>query len=284
MGWWELDDGGLVIGDRPADVFGALLDGSFGRRLDTELLAGLLGAFGAALLRNPGELVDDPPGPGAAIVAEIERRAPLVVDIAPAEYPGGLHDVVYDALESASFQYRESGPERKPQLAELLAVLAFAVRPRLVDPDTGAPVGLLDIRPHVRPEQLRLDAPDWRARMTALVFVGRLRIADLARPAAATEVPPLSAGLREGDRRALLALRDVAAARARGERLELPGHPDPEVAAARARLLADVETVLDGKGLPAPDSPAYVLHALLDPATVRESGSAPREWQAWLSS
>src|SRR3954468_6201295 len=105
MGWWELEDRALVIGDRPADVFGALVDGSFGRRLDTELLAGLLGAFGAALLRNPSELVADPPGPGAAIGAEFERRAPLVVDIAPAALPGGLHDAVYDALESASFQY-----------------------------------------------------------------------------------------------------------------------------------------------------------------------------------
>jgi hypothetical protein len=284
MGWWEIADGAGVVGDRPADILGELVDSSFGERLDTDLLAGLLVAFGAALLRNPAELVSDPPGNGAVIVAELQGRAPIVVAIKPVEHPGSLHDSVYDALEAVSFQYRESGPERMPTLLELLATLAFPLRSRIVDPDSGEPVELLRIRPQVPPHALRLDQPDWRARMAALAYTGRMGVEGLAQQAQEIEIPPLSVGLRDVDRRALLALRDAAVARMRGETLERPVHPDPDVAAARARLLADVAAAVEGTALPAPDSPAYVLHALLDPGAVRGSGTIPPEWQAWLRS
>ena len=95
------------------------------------------------------------------------------------------------------------------------------------------------------------------------------------------EVPSLSVGLREEDRRTLLALRDLAAARAQGVALERPIHPDPEIAAKRAALLADVEAAVDGTALPGPESPAYILHALLYPEGVRASGVAPPDWP-WL--
>ena len=52
---------------------------------------------------------------------------------------------------------------------------------------------------------------------------------------------------------------------------------------ARARLLDDVAAVLEGTALPPPDSPAYVLHALVDPEAVRRSGQAPPEWRGWLA-
>lgn len=118
--------------------------------------------------------------------------------------------------------------------------------------------------------------------MLALIVIGQLRDDALAAFARRVEIPPLSVGLRDDDRRALLALRDLASARARGVALELPEHPDPEIAARRARLLADVDAVLDGTGLPEPDSPASILHALLDPQGVRAAGDVPPEWQRWL--
>jgi hypothetical protein len=284
MGWWKTRDGTGVVGDRPADILGDLLSSSFGPRLDTELLAGLLAALGAALLRNPGELVADPPPPGTAIIAELEDRPPLIAEITPAEQPGSLHDAIYDALESVAFQYRASGPARLPLLAEVLATLEFVVADRIVDADSGEPVALRSVHSHVPPHALRIDGPDWRARMAALAYVARMRVEDLAGQAAEIEIPPLSAGLREEDRRALLALRDVAVARLRGEKLRRPVHPDPEIAVVRARLLADVEAAVEGTALPAPDSPAYVLHALLDPGAVRASGTTPPDWEAWLRS
>jgi hypothetical protein len=75
----------------------------------------------------------------------------------------------------------------------------------------------------------------------------------------------------------------VALARARGVRLELPRHPDPAVAAARSRLVADIEAVLDGEGLPGPDSPAFLLTALVDPESVWRSSGAPAQWRSWLT-
>ena len=284
MGWWESQDGTGVIGDRPADAFAAVLDESLGGSVDTDLFAGVLHAFGAALLRNPRELVADPPQPGTAIVAELDRRAPLAVPIEAGPEATNLDDALFDALESAVFHYREAGPERLPRLDELLETLAFVSRGRLVDADTGAPVELRRIRAH-RPGGVAQDLgdPDWRVRMLAVAAAGRLGAADLAPRLRTVEVPPLSAGLRDEDRRALLALRDLAAARTAGATVDRPVHSDPEVAARRAALLAGVEGVLDGTALPGPHSPAYVLHALLDPAAVRRAGGAPPEWARWLS-
>jgi hypothetical protein len=264
MGWWDIEDGSGVVGDRPADLLDRLLRSSLELPLDSDLFAGLLVSVGAALLRNP-ELLEDPPRAGDLVVAEFERRPPLVIELAPVAHGRGLDDAVYDTLEEVAFAYRAGGPERAPRLAEVLAALAFALRGRLVDADTGAPLDLIRIRGH-----RRSPAPDWRAPMVALLHGGHVE----------AEVPPLSVGLRDIDRRALLALRDLAVARARGEAPERPVHPDPEIAAARARLLRDVEAALDGTALPGPDSPAYILRALLDPAAVAD---APPEWRAWLS-
>lgn len=62
-----------------------------------------------------------------------------------------------------------------------------------------------------------LSDPDWRVRMTAILGVGRLRLADLADAALAAAVPAAGRdGLGQEDRRALLALRQAASDRARG--------------------------------------------------------------------
>jgi hypothetical protein len=76
--------------------------------------------------------------------------------------------------------------------------------------------------------------PDWRVRMTAVLAVGRLRLADLAEQAMAAKVPDAGTdGLGQEDRRALLALRHAA----RNLALGLPPGADlagePEVMAKR---------------------------------------------------
>jgi hypothetical protein len=284
MGWWESADGRGLIGDRPADAFDAVLEHSFGAHVDTELFGGLLHAFGGALLRNPAELVADPPPPGTAMIAELAGRVPLAVPIEPGPDPTSFDDAVFDALETAVFYYRETGPARFPTLGELLETLAFAARGRLVDADTGERVELERIRAH-RPDRVGDDLrdPNWQVRMLAVAAAGRHGGHDLVQRLRAVELPPASVALRDEDRRALLALRDLAAERAAGAAVERPVHSDAVVAARRAALLADVGAMLDGTGLPGPDSPAYVLRALVDPASVLEAGDAPPEWAQWLS-
>jgi hypothetical protein len=284
MGWWKTEDGSGVVGDRPADMFAAVLDASLGARFDVDLLGGFLAAFGAAMLRNPQALVADPPPTDAEIVAELEWLTPLVIPIAAGAVTTSLDEAVFDAIESASFQYRESGPERLPRLAELLETIAFVARGRIVDIDGETPLTLLRVwaRPRRKDPGPDLDDADWRARMAAIAGVGQQRIARLAPLARRAEIPSQSVGLRDEDRRALLALRDVAAALAEGVALDRPIHPDPEVAERRAQLLTDVAAAIDGSALPGPQSPAYVLSAVLDPDAVRRSGAAPPEWRAWL--
>src|SRR5262249_2317897 len=148
-GWWDIEGGLGVVGDRPADLLDRLLRSSFGLPLDTDLFAGLLNVVGTALLRNP-ELLEDPPRAGDLIVVELDRRAPLAFEIAPVAHHGGLDDAVYDALEEVAFAYRDGGPQRAPRLAEVLAALAFVLRGNLVDADTGAPLGVIRVRPHRR--------------------------------------------------------------------------------------------------------------------------------------
>jgi hypothetical protein len=124
---------------------------------------------------------------------------------------------------------------------------------------------------------------DWRVRMTALLAVARRRIASLARRALKTDIPPIAAGLRDQDRRALLALRDIAVARAEGRPLDQfrPVHSDPEIAARRAAFLSEVVGVVIAGTAPEPTSPALILQALAQPDSIPVS-EAPAEWRDWL--
>jgi len=263
MGWWATEDGTGSIGDRPADVLGALLTGSLGERLDRDLLAGFLAAVGGAVLRDPARLVADPPRPGDAILAELDGAPPLTVPVAAPLVETGLDDAAFAALEDASFCYREGGPERLPTWAELLETVAFVARGRLTDADVTR------IRPVTAPSA----PPGWVETSLALVAAAR---ASRPQVAARIDIPPEGDGLRDADRRALLALRDLATQTSR------PVHPDPAVAAARAALAADVRAAVDGTALPGPDSPAFVLTAVLDPAGARASGRLPEPWRAWV--
>jgi hypothetical protein len=263
MGWWASDDGSGLIGDRPGDVLGALLTDSLGPRFDVELLGGFLRAVGGAVLRDPARLLSDPPRPGDAIAAEFGDRPPLRVAVTVPAVTGGLDDAVFEALETTSFLYREGGPQRPPRWAELLETIAFVARGHVEDATLRC----------VRPGEVA-PPPAWVGVMRGLVGLARTDRSDLRAQAANTAVP--ADGLRDTDRRALLCLRDVAAG------VQRPVHPDGDVAAARAALLADVRAAVAGDALPSSGSPAYVLTALLDPDGVRRAGTVPPEWEPWL--
>lgn len=316
MGWWTSDDATGLIGDRPADILGGALEDALGPRFDRDLLGGFLSALGAALLRDPARLVAEGAAVAAlAIAIEVGDDPPDIVPIRRAEDGGGLEDALFDALEAVAFQYLASGPERLPRLSEVLETLAFTARGHLMDPETGDDLPLHGIRPapagQARPPTPReaaatlrwagirallaggvpddaaralvgaaLQDEDWRVRMTALLTVGRHRLAPLARRAAATAVPEEAEGLREDDRRALLALRDVAAVRAAGaEAPERPIHPDAVTAARRGALLAAVRAAILGE---AAGAEAAVLQALAAPEAARRDPRLPAAWRRWL--
>jgi hypothetical protein len=123
-----------------------------------------------------------------------------------------------------------------------------------------------------------LEDPDWRVRMAAVLAVGRLQLSRLANRARGAAVPAAGGRLGENDRRggndrlseddrrALLALRDAAAARAEGSTLrqQRPVHPDPGLAARRAAFVDEVDAFVGGTALPAPDGPAAILRRLVE--------------------
>lgn len=95
------------------------------------------------------------------------------------------------------------GPTGRVRWQSLRAAVATAV------PETAVAVKALVI--------VGLTDPDWRVRMTAMLAVGRLGLADLADAAMAAQIPAAGRdGLGQEDRRALLALRQAASDRARG--------------------------------------------------------------------
>jgi len=250
----------------PALRIRELLTESLGDPVDADLFGGFLAAFGGALHRGGPALVSDPPEYGALLVAEFAGRPPMAIPVDPGVEPAGLDADLSAVLAACARRHREAG-ERVPCTHDLLADLVHAARERIVDPD-GRALTLLEIFVQPPPPASGPPdpaGPDWRDQAALLIAVGRAGLPGLAPLAADVEIPPAAAGLCDQDRRVLLALRDVAVARARGVAFTLPAHPDPGVARARARLLADIEAVLDGTRLPDPDSPAYLLRAVVDP-------------------
>jgi hypothetical protein len=269
---------GELLADDPPGPLATVLAESLGDPVEVDLFGGFLAAVGAALARDGAILVADPPPSPAFLVAGFHDRLPLSVAVAPAQTTGGLDEAVAAALAAEAATL----PGAPPRLADLLEAVADAARGRIVDGE-GAPLALHEVAVRQTADLGDdLGEEDWRDRIAALVMVGRLGLAELAPLAQEVEIPPASVGLREDDRRVLLALRDMAAARAQGRPFHRPVHPDPRIAAARAALLADLEAVLDGTTLPGPDSPAYVLRAILDPDAVRGSSSVAPEWWPWL--
>ena len=303
MGWWTSADGLGLIGDRPADILAGALRDALGARFDVDLLAGFLTATGAALRRNPEVLLSGGIPEGAVIVATFSGAPDVEAPVLEPVVRGGLDDALLDALDSVAYHYRLTELERAPRLTEVLETLAFVAHGRVTALD-GTPLDLTGIvvaneadrlaAPHawaamraiaagdVAPDAGliagALDDPDWRARATGALVAGRHGMAALAPRVQAVEIPPAGAGLRDEDRRALLAMRDVAAARAAGAPLERPRHDDPALDARRSAFLTEIDDAISGTAMPDPGSPAYVIRALVDPEAIR----APAAWKRWL--
>jgi hypothetical protein len=292
MGWWTSEDGAGVIGDRPVDILGGVLTSSLGERFSAELLAGFLVALAAALARTPDELLDGSFDPDeVAFVVEYAGRPTAVVALVPPAMPTSLDDAVYAALARVAAEYRVSALDRNPSLPELLETVAFAARGHVLTEDRASPLALtrigvlhdesppagngrevmralLDLRPPLGRTAVALvahalDDHDWQVRLTAALVAGRFGLAELADRVAVVEVPPSGSGVTDHDRRTLLALRDVAAARSAGHVLERPVHPDPDVAERRREFLAALDAAVTGAAEGASSEPVETMRRLL---------------------
>jgi HEAT repeats len=279
-------------------------------------LAGALRRNPAELLARPEEL------DGAALVVTFTEKAPIRVPIPKVPTSGMLADALHQALDGVAMQYRESEVERPPTLNEIARTLAFVARGQITDAENGRPLDLITLRavrddageksrrPGARSDPTTnmrwtairtiasgmaavtgeietvladaLEDKDWRVRMTAVLAVGRFRISSLANQARAASLPGTDAGLRDEDRRALLALRDIAVERAGAGGDRPPVHPEPLIAAKRAAFRKAVEDAMSGAAVPAPDNSIYVLRALERPEDVMADPAAPVIWRQWM--
>ncbi len=123
--------------------------------------------------------------------------------------------------------------------------------------------------------------PDWRVRMTAVIAVGRLRLAGLAVGALAAPVPAAGRdGLGQEDRRMLLALARAAHDRAAGL---VPGgeSPDPAVAERRRALQAALHAALERLPARATNRAEALLLGLIG-GRAAIGAKVPGQWAAWL--
>jgi hypothetical protein len=123
--------------------------------------------------------------------------------------------------------------------------------------------------------------PDWRTRMTAVLAVGRLRLADLAEQAMAAPAPEAGvSGLTQEERRSLLALRHAARNLALGlaPEADLAGEPGSAVMAKRRARQQAARILIDGGEAPGFGDDEAMVAALIGEAPA----SVPQRWHAWL--
>ena len=146
---------------------------------------------------------------------------------------------------------------------------------------SAGPANMQLIVPMVR---AGLRDPDWRMRMTAILAVGKLRLAALADAAIAAKVPsPGQFGVGSEDHRTLLALRQAAHDRAKGlPPSSGPGEDQPPDIAEKRRIYQEhLHGLLDGKLPGRAASAALMMSALLEPGCAGES-LYPLRWRRWL--
>ena len=113
--------------------------------------------------------------------------------------------------------------------------------------------------------------------MTAVWIVGHHKAPDLARETEAARMPEMSnSGLRQQDRRLLLAMRALAAARSAGQRFDATAASAP----AFLNRLSDLLDTLPSAGN---DDAAGLLTALLQRAPAGPQEEHPRRWRDWTS-
>lgn len=125
---------------------------------------------------------------------------------------------------------------------------------------------------------------DWRVRMAAVWGVGALRLSTFADRAATAQLPAAnSTGLNADDRHVLLALRDAAILRARGD---VPLPPTRAGSGpggtARAAFVAKVGTLFENAASPPTDRGAALIAALLRQPDLAQD-RLPRSWRTWAA-
>ncbi|MGJ8589615.1 MAG: hypothetical protein ACSHXW_15810 [Yoonia sp.] len=117
---------------------------------------------------------------------------------------------------------------------------------------------------------------DWRVRMTAVWIVGHHKLAGLARETEAARLPEIgNTELRQQDRRTLLAMRALAAARSAGQRLAAKAASDPA-------FLNRLSDLLDTPPNAGGDDAAALLTALLQRDLAASERELPRQWRNWI--
>jgi hypothetical protein len=118
---------------------------------------------------------------------------------------------------------------------------------------------------------------DWRVRMVALWAVGHHRMGGLAAKAEAAALPKSGyEGLSQDDRRVLLALRDLAAARS-------AGRGDPVKPGANVGFVARIAALLDRvPRIPDNRAEALVMALLRRPAP-KDAPPVPSAWKRWMA-
>jgi hypothetical protein len=146
---------------------------------------------------------------------------------------------------------------------------------------SAGPVNMALIVPMIR---AGLRDADWRVRMTAMLAVGRLRLAALADQVMGARVPPAgTSGLSSEDHRILLALRQAVHDRAKGLPPSIgPGEGMPEdIAAKRLAYQQRLHALLGGNAADEEDTAALLVGALMNAGHVR-STRYPARWRRWL--
>lgn len=133
MGWWGTGHGDDVIGDGPADTLGLALSAlarERGARGDRALTpAELLSTVARVIEAHPARYVSDAPKAGSLEL--VARTEPESASIRSRGADGDPTVAVElrRAFDDIAMEYEDSPIARKPRLSELLAAIAFVLRP-----------------------------------------------------------------------------------------------------------------------------------------------------------
>jgi hypothetical protein len=188
---------------------------------------------------------------------------------------GGKHEgTAADALAKALTPPR-SGPAARPTASGTLRWRTLREVIAKANPvNMGIIVALI---------RAGLRDPDWRVRMTAMLGVGKLRLAALAEEAMAAKVPATGTSALGGeDRRVLLALRQAAHDRALGLSPSVgPGHGhSPDIADKRRAYQQRLHQLLAGEHPSDASDAAAMVAALLSPE--KSAPPLPPRWRSWI--
>jgi hypothetical protein len=270
-GWTDRDEAVVVLAPAAFDRLAGLLP-LLGLARDTDAVAqGALPEF-ASWTRHPDLSLEAdwhaPPGQEAYL--EIRGRGAGRLAAFLAEALGGTPRLGPEAALTELLTVPQRAAPADSGAAEArweMLCVAVAV----------AGEGVFDDLPGRALVSAALADSDWRVRMVALWAVGHHRMGGLAAKAEAAALPaPGYEGLSQDDRRVLLALRDLAAARS-------AGRADPVKPGANAGFVARVAALIDRvPRMPNNRAEALVMALLRRPAP-KGAPLVPSAWKRWMA-